>query len=57
MYRQRKSGRIQGIVKDILFILHPEIDSIESCIQAVSETIEFYMNEYPQERLMEKHQP
>ena len=40
----------QGIVKDILFILHPEIDSIASCIQAVSETIEFYMNEYPQER-------
>lgn len=40
----------QGIVKDILFILHPEINSIESCIQAVSETIEFYMNEYPQER-------
>ena len=40
----------QGIFKDMLFILHPEIDSIESCEKAVEETMNFYMNEYPQER-------
>lgn len=40
----------QGILKDMLAILHPDIDSVESCITAVKETIEFYMNEYPQER-------
>ncbi len=40
----------QGILKDMLFILHPEIDSAESCIEAVGETINYYMNEYPQER-------
>lgn len=40
----------QGILKDMLFILHPEIDSVESCIEAVGETINYYMNEYPQER-------
>lgn len=40
----------QGILKDMLHILYPEINSIESCITAVQETIEYYMNDYPQER-------
>lgn len=40
----------QGILKDMMFILYPDIDSLESCQEAVRKTIEFYMNEYPQER-------
>lgn len=40
----------QGILKDMMAILYPDVDSLESCQEAVRKTIDYYMNEYPQER-------
>lgn len=40
----------QGILKDMMSILYPDTDSLESAQEAVRKTIEYYMNEYPQER-------
>ena len=40
----------QGIFKDILFILYPNIQSKEEMIQAIYGTLDYYINEYPQKR-------
>lgn len=40
----------QGIIKDILFIRHPDLKTLEELEEAVYETFDYYMNEYPQER-------
>lgn len=40
----------QGLLKDILFILYPNIQSKEEMIQAIYGTLDYYINEYPQKR-------
>jgi len=40
----------QGIFKDILFILYPNITSKEEMIHAIYGTLDYYINEYPQKR-------
>jgi hypothetical protein len=40
----------QGILKDILQILHPEIHSYNELVQAIYATYDFYINKYPQQR-------
>lgn len=40
----------QGLFKDILFILYPNIKSKEEMIQAIYGTLDYYINEYPQKR-------
>lgn len=40
----------QGLFKDILFILYPNIQSKEEMIQAIYGTLDYYINEYPQKR-------
>ena len=40
----------QGIFKDILFILYPNIKSKEEMIHAIYGTLDYYINEYPQKR-------
>lgn len=40
----------QGIFKDILFILYPNIQTKEEMIQAIYGTLDHYINEYPQKR-------
>ena len=40
----------QGILKDILRILHPEIHSYNELVQAIYATYDFYINKYPQRR-------
>lgn len=41
---------IQGILKDMLKILYPNIETAAEARKAVKETIRYYMDEYPQER-------
>ena len=41
---------IQGILKDMLKILYPNIETVAQVRKSVKETINYYMNEYPQER-------
>lgn len=40
----------QGLFKDILFILYPNIKSKEEMIQAIYGTLDYYINDYPQKR-------
>lgn len=40
----------QGIFKDMLFILYPNIESKEEMIHAIYGTLDYYINEYPQKR-------
>ena len=40
----------QGLFKDILFILYPNIKSKEEMIRAIYGTLDYYINEYPQKR-------
>jgi putative transposase len=40
----------QGLFKDMLFILYPQIQSKEEMIQAIYGTLNYYINEYPQKR-------
>ena len=40
----------QGLFKDILFILYPNIKSKEEMIHAIYGTLDYYINEYPQKR-------
>lgn len=40
----------QGLFKDILFILYPNIQSKEEMVQAIYGTLDYYINEYPQNR-------
>jgi transposase InsO family protein len=40
----------QGLFKDILFVLYPNIESKEEMIQAIYGTLDYYINEYPQKR-------
>lgn len=40
----------QGIFKDLLYILHPDVETYDELLIAIDETFEFYINEYPQER-------
>ncbi len=40
----------QGILKDILRILHPDINTYDELVQAIYETYDFYINKYPQRR-------
>jgi len=40
----------QGIVKDILRILHPDINSDDELVQTIDETYDFYIHKYPQKR-------
>lgn len=40
----------QGIFKDMLFILYPNIQSREEMIHAIYGTLDYYINEYPQKR-------
>lgn len=40
----------QGIFKEILFTLYPNIASKEEMIEAINGTIDYYINKYPQKR-------
>ena len=40
----------QGIFKDLLYILHPDVETYDELLIAIDETFDFYINEYPQER-------
>ncbi len=40
----------QGIFKDLLYTLHPDVETLDELLIAIDETFEFYINEYPQER-------
>ena len=40
----------QGIFKDLLYTLHPDIETYDELLIAIDETFDFYINEYPQER-------
>ena len=40
----------QGIFKDLLYILHPKVETYDELLIAIDETFDFYINEYPQER-------
>ena len=40
----------QGLFKDMLFILYPNIASKEEMISAIYGTLDYYINEYPQKR-------
>lgn len=40
----------QGLFKDILFILYPEIHTKKDMIKAIYGTLDYYINEYPQKR-------
>lgn len=40
----------QGIIKEILHILYPNIETYDEFVQAIYKTYDFYINEYPQER-------
>ena len=40
----------QGIFKDLLYTLHPDVETYDELLIAIDETFEFYINEYPQER-------
>lgn len=44
----------QGMFKDILFILYPNIHSKEEMIEAIYGTLDYYINEYPQKRFKGK---
>ena len=44
----------QGLFKDILFILYPNIQSKEEMMQAIYGTLDYYINEYPQKRFKGK---
>ncbi|WP_308462478.1 IS3 family transposase [Clostridium weizhouense] len=44
----------QGLFKDILFILYPEIHTKEEMIRAIYGTLDYYINEYPQKRFKGK---
>lgn len=41
---------LQGILKDMQEILYPGISTVNEGIEAFEKTINYYMNEYPQER-------
>ena len=40
----------QGLIKEILRILFPDIHTYDELVQAIYESYDFYINEYPQER-------
>ena len=40
----------QGIFKDLLYTLHPDVETYDELLIAIDETFDFYINEYPQER-------
>ena len=40
----------QGLIKEILRILYPDIKTYDEFVQAIYKTYDFYINEYPQER-------
>ena len=44
----------QGIFKEILFILYPNITSKQEMIKAIYKTLDYYINEYPQARFKGK---
>jgi transposase InsO family protein len=41
---------VQGILKDMYRILYPKVRSIEEAKEAFRNTVDYYMNQYPQER-------
>lgn len=44
----------QGIFKEILFILYPNITNKQEMIEAIYKTLDYYINEYPQTRFKGK---
>lgn len=40
----------QGIIKDMLFILYPNLKTYEELVRAIHNTFKYYIEEYPQER-------
>lgn len=40
----------QGRFKDMLMILHPDISTWDELVEAIDDTFDYYINEYPQER-------
>ena len=44
----------QGLFKDILFILYPNIKTKEEMIKAIFGTLDYYINHYPQKRFKGK---
>ena len=46
--------QFQGLFKDISFTLYPNITSKDEMIEAVNNTLNYYINEYPQERFKGK---
>ena len=50
LHRQRPHEKYPGILKDMLKILYPNIETVAQVRKSVKETINYYMNEYPQER-------
>lgn len=44
----------QGLFKDMLFILYPQIQTKEEMIHAIYGTLDYYINEYPQKRFKGK---
>lgn len=45
---------VQGIIKDIVKVLYPKLETFEQAKEAVLKAIEFYNNYYPQERFKGK---
>jgi len=44
----------QGIIKDILFVMHPDLKTYEELEEAIYKTYDYYQNEYPQTRFKGK---
>ena len=45
---------VQGIIKDMLYVLHPDIKTKEELIEAIHHTIEYYNENYPKKRFKGK---
>ena len=45
---------VQGIIKDMLYVLHPDIKTEEDMIKAINHTIKYYNEEYPKKRFKGK---
>ena len=41
---------VQGIIKEMLFILYPSLSTYEELVDAIGKTIKYYNEEYPQKR-------
>lgn len=46
--------QFQGLFKDMLFTMFPDIETKEEMIEAIDKTLDYYINEYPQERFKGK---